>query len=149
MTLMYRNLIDLKFEFIVNSFNCSQYVIKLYIKVLKNGIDQPVKKILIVKQILLISNTRNVWRTVWRMWMPPLRLKRLTPIFLQGCTWTKKHDIVNMYLCIRYCRSNGHTTMTPEGQMEDNPEKIRIWKSSSTNYYYYRYFSIGKFDFLP
>ena len=44
MTLMYRNLMDLKFQFIVNSFNCSPYVIKLYMKVLKNGIDQPVKK---------------------------------------------------------------------------------------------------------
>ena len=39
--------------------------------------------------------------------------------------------------------------MNYEGQMEDNTEKIRIWKSSGINYYYYRYFSIGKFDFLP
>ena len=44
MTLMYRNLMDLKFQFIVHSFNCSPYVIKLYMKVLKNGTDQPVKK---------------------------------------------------------------------------------------------------------
>ena len=41
MTLMYRNLMDLKFQFIVNSLNSSQYVIKLYMKVLKNGTDQP------------------------------------------------------------------------------------------------------------
>ena len=44
MTLMYRNLMDLKFQFIVNCLNYSQCVIKLYMKVLKNGTDQPVKK---------------------------------------------------------------------------------------------------------
>ena len=55
-----------------------------------------------------------------------LRLKRLTTIFLQRCTWTTKHNIVKMYLCNRYCRSNGHTTMNYENQMEDNTEKIRI-----------------------
>ena len=44
MTLMYRNLKDLNFQFIVNSFYYSQYVIKLYMKVLKNVTDQPVKK---------------------------------------------------------------------------------------------------------
>ena len=52
--------------------------------------------------------------------------KRLTKIFLQGCTWTTKHNIVKMYLWNRYCRSNGHTAIDHEGQMEDNPEKIRI-----------------------
>ena len=75
--------------------------------------------------------------------------KRLTKIFLQGCTWTTKHNIVKMYLSNRYCRSNGHTEMNYENQVEDNTEKIRILKSSGTNYYYYHYFSIGKFDFLP
>ena len=52
--------------------------------------------------------------------------KSLTKIFLQGCTWTTKHNIVKMYLCNRYSRSNGHTAMNYEGQMEDNTEKIRI-----------------------
>ena len=52
--------------------------------------------------------------------------KRLTKIFLQGCTWTTKHNIVKMYLCNRYCRSNGHTEMNYENQVEDNTEKIRI-----------------------
>ena len=52
--------------------------------------------------------------------------KSLTTIFLQGCTWTTKHNIVKMYLCNRYCRSNGHTAMNYEGQVEDNTEKIRI-----------------------
>ena len=37
--------------------------------------------------------------------------KRLTKIFLQGCTWTTKHNIVKMYLCNRCCRSDGHTEM--------------------------------------
>ena len=52
--------------------------------------------------------------------------KSLTKIFLQGCTWTTKHNIVKMYLWNRYCRSNGHRAMNYEGQMEDNTEKIRI-----------------------
>ena len=47
-------------------------------------------------------------------------------IFLQRRTWTTKQNIVKMYLCTRYCRSNGHTAMNYEGQMEDNTEKIRI-----------------------
>ena len=83
--------------------------------------------------------------------MLTLRLKRLTAIFLQRCTWTTKHNVVKMYLCTRYCRSNGHTKKEKkdEGQMKDNPDKICILTFSSTNYYYYRYFSIGKFDFLP
>ena len=58
--------------------------------------------------------------------MPPLRLKRLTTIFLQRCTRTTKHNIVKMYLCTRYCRSNGHTAINHEGHMEDNLDKIRI-----------------------
>ena len=64
MTLTYRNGINFNFHL---SFKCSQHFIKLYINVLKNGIDKPVKKILIIKQIRLISNTRYVWRTVWRL----------------------------------------------------------------------------------
>ena len=52
--------------------------------------------------------------------------KRLTKIFLQGCTWTMKHNIVKLYLCTRYCRSNEHTEMNYENQVEDNTEKIRI-----------------------
>ena len=79
--------------------------------------------------------------------MPTLRLKRLTTIFLQRCTWNTKHNIVKMYLCNCYCRSNGHTAMNYEGQMKGNPNKICILTFSSTNYYYYSYFP--KFDFLP
>ena len=142
----YRNGIDFNFHL---SFKCSQHFIKLYIKVLKNGIDKPVKKILIIKQIRLISNTRYVWRTVWRVWMLTLRLKRLTTVFLQRCTWTTNHNVVKIYLCTRYCRSHGHTAMNDEGQMKDNPDKICILTFSSTNYYYYRHFPIGKCDFLP
>ena len=41
-----------------------------------------------------------------------LRLKRLTTILLQRCTWTTKHNIVKMYLCTGYCRSNGHTAIS-------------------------------------
>ena len=32
-----------------------------------NGNDHQLKKLLIVKQILLISTTGNIWRTVWRI----------------------------------------------------------------------------------
>ena len=81
--------------------------------------------------------------------MLTLRLKRLTTVFLQRCTWTTKHNVVKIYLCTRYCRSHSHTAMNDEGQMKDNPDKICILTFSSTNYYYYRYFRIGKFDFLP
>ena len=81
--------------------------------------------------------------------MSPLKLKRSTTIFLQRCTWTTKHNIVKMYLCTRYCRSNGHTAINHEGQMKDNADKKCILTFSSTNYYYYCYFPIGKFDFLP
>ena len=83
--------------------------------------------------------------------MLTLRLKRLTTIFLQRCTWTTKHNVVKMYLCNRYCRSHGHTAMNDEGQMKDNPDKISILTVTRTNYYYYYYcyFPIGKFDFLP
>ena len=52
--------------------------------------------------------------------------KRLKKIFVLGCTWTTKHNIVKMYLCNRYCKSNGHAAMNSEGQMEDNTEKKRI-----------------------
>ena len=69
--------------------------------------------------------------------------------FLQRCTWTTKHNVVKMYLCTRCCRSHGHTAMNDEGQMKDNLDKICIFTFSSTNYYYYCYFPIGKFDFLP
>ena len=81
--------------------------------------------------------------------MLTLRLNRLTTVFLQRCTWTTKHNVVKIYLCTRYCGSHGHTAMNDEDQMKDNPDKICILTFSSTNYYYYRYFSIGKFDFLP
>ena len=57
---------------------------------------------------------------------PYIENKSLTKIFLQGCTWTTKHNIVKMYLSNRYCRSHGNTAMNYEGQMEDNTEKIRI-----------------------
>ena len=50
----------------------------------------------------LICKTRSVRRTVWRLWMPPLRLKRSTAIFPQRCTWTTIHNIVKIYLCTRY-----------------------------------------------
>ena len=39
--------------------------------------------------------------------------------------------------------------MNDEGQMKDNPDKICLLTFSSTNYFYYCYFPIGKFDFLP
>ena len=39
--------------------------------------------------------------------------------------------------------------MNDEGQMKDNPDKICILTFSSSDYYYYCYFSVGKFDFLP
>ena len=66
--------------------------------------------------------------------MPPLRLKRLTTIFLQRCTRTTKNNIVKMYLCTRYYRSNGHTAINHEGHMEDNLDKIRILPFSSPRY---------------
>ena len=83
--------------------------------------------------------------------MLTLRLKRLTTIFLQRCTWTTKHNVVKTYLCNRYFRGHRHAAMNDEGQMKDNSDKICILTFSSTNYYYYyyRYFPIGKFDFLP
>ena len=78
-----------------------------------------------------------------------IKVKRLTTIFLQRCTWTTRHTVVKMYLCTRYCRSRGHRAMKDEGQMKDNPDKICILTFSGTNYYYYCYLPIGKFDFLP
>ena len=39
--------------------------------------------------------------------------------------------------------------MNDEGQMKDNPDKICLLTFSSTYYFYYCYFPIGKFDFLP
>ena len=65
--------------------------------------------------------------------MLTLRLKRLTTIFLQPCTWTTKHNVVKMYLYNRYCRSHGHTAMKDEGQMKDNPDKMCILTFSITN----------------
>ena len=57
---------------------------------------------------------------------PYIKDKSLTKTFLQGCTWTTKHNIVKMYSRNHYCRSNGHTEMKYENQVEDNTEKIRI-----------------------
>ena len=66
--------------------------------------------------------------------MLTLRLKRLTAIFLQRCTWTTKHNVVKIYLCTRYCRSHRHTAMKDEGQMKDNSDKICILPFSSPSY---------------
>ena len=44
--------------------------------------DHQFKKLLIVNQILFVTEIRNVKRTVWRIWMLVLgckRLKRLLP----------------------------------------------------------------------
>ena len=40
------------------------------------------KKHLIVKQILLVSTLRNVWWTVWRIWILMLECKGLTKVIL-------------------------------------------------------------------
>ena len=56
-----------------------------------NGNDHQLKKLLIVKQILLVSTLRNVLRTVWRIYILMLGCKRLThlvydhKIFLSSC----------------------------------------------------------------
>ena len=42
------------------------------------GNDYQLKKLMIVKQILLVSALVNVQRTVWRIWIPMLRYKGLT-----------------------------------------------------------------------
>ena len=63
--------------------------------------------------------------------MLTLRLKRLTTIFLQRCTWTTKHNVVKMYLCNRYFRGHRHAAMNDEGQMKDNSDKICILTFSS------------------
>ena len=43
------------------------------------GNDHQVKKLLIVKQILIVSTVENVMRTVWRMYILILGCKGLTP----------------------------------------------------------------------
>ena len=86
--------------------------------------------------------------------MLTLRLKRLMTTFLQRCTWTTKYNVIKMYLCSRMYfmqkpRTYTDTAMNDEGQMKDNLDKICIFTFSRTNYYYYCYFTIGEFDFLP
>ena len=66
--------------------------------------------------------------------MLTLRLKRLTTIFLQRCTWTTKQNVVKLYLYTSYSRGHRHAAMNDEGQMKDNSDKICILTFSSTNF---------------
>ena len=47
------------------------------LKVTRKGSDHQLKKLLIVKQILLVSALQNVWRTVWRILMLMIGCKGL------------------------------------------------------------------------
>ena len=47
------------------------------LKVTRKGSDHRLKKLLIVKQILLVSALQNVWRTVWRILMLMIGCKGL------------------------------------------------------------------------
>ena len=64
-----------------------------YIKVNK-GNDHQLKKLLTVKQILLVSTMGDVWRTVWRICIMMLGCKRLTVNFLMMCTFSYGHLIL-------------------------------------------------------
>ena len=82
--------------------------------------DHQLNKLLIVKQILLISNLRNVWRTVWRICILMLGCKgfidrRLTAVWWEhfppipvACLWITdlESDLSQVYCCPHPCCNN-------------------------------------------
>ena len=79
-----------------------------YIKVNK-GNDHQLKKLLTVKQILLVSTMGDVWRTVWRICIMMLGCKGLTVNFLMMCTFSYGHLIlVSIFYQLIYKKNQGH-----------------------------------------